>query len=89
MIKNYMEIVVDILLPKVLIHHPNICTCQNCMDDVKALALNHMQPLYVRTKRGEAFNKVKSLSKQFEADVLKELTTAVTIVSSNPKHDEE
>lgn len=89
MIKNYMEIIVEKLLPKVLVHHPNTCKCQHCMDDIKALSLNHLQPLYVRTKRGEAFNKVKSLSKQFEADVIRELTKSIQIVSSNPNHHEE
>lgn len=87
MVKNYMETVVDNHISKVLVHYENICKCSVCIDDIKAIALNNLPPMYARTKQGEAFNKIKSLSQQFEADVLKELTKAIDIVSSNPRHE--
>jgi len=44
MVKNYMEIVVDNILKKILPDYSNLCKCEKCCDDIKAIALNNLKP---------------------------------------------
>ncbi len=87
MIKNYMESVVDRLLPVLLKDYKDICTCDRCKDDIRAIALNGLKPLYIATDKGEVYSKINELETQFRTDAIKELTKALEIVSKNPKHD--
>jgi competence protein ComFB len=87
MVKNYMEVAVNHLLPKALEDYTNVCTCEKCLDDIKAIALNHLKPLYVVTEKGSIYAKVNEMEIQFSADVVKELVNAIEIVSKNPKHN--
>ncbi|WP_343216140.1 late competence development ComFB family protein [Clostridium mobile] len=86
MIKNYMEAMVENLLPSTLNKYSDICKCEKCVDDIKAIALNNLKPLYVVTEKGNIFVKTNELNIQFKADVLGALTRAIEIVSENPKH---
>lgn len=86
MLKNYMEEVVNFLLPTVLDKYDNICKCEDCIQDIKALALNNLKPLYVVTEKGNIYAKVRELSTQFRADTVKVLTEAVEVVCKNPRH---
>lgn len=86
MVKNYMENVVDNWLPKVISKYDDICTCDKCLDDIKAIALNGLKPAYVSTHKGEVFTKVKELQSQFSTDAIRELTKAIEIVSKNVNH---
>ncbi len=74
------------LLPTVLDKYSDICKCEKCIDDIKAITLNSLKPLYVVTEEGNIFAKTNELSIQFKADVLGALTKAIEIVSKNPKH---
>ena len=85
-VKNYMEDVVDHLLPEVLKELPEICHCQQCISDIKALALNNLKPKYVATPVGEVYTKVNELSIQFEADAIRAITEAIVKVKSAPRH---
>ncbi len=85
-VKNYMEDVVDYLLPQVLKGLPEICNCQQCISDIKALALNSLKPKYVATPEGEVYTKVNELSIQFEADVVSAITAAIKKVNASPRH---
>lgn len=86
MVKNYMEIMVDNLLPTVIDKYIDICTCEKCIEDIKAIALNNLKPTYVVSEEGNVFVKTNELNIQFKADVLGALTKAIEIVSKNPKH---
>lgn len=86
MLKNYMEIVVDELLPQMFYKFPDMCTCTRCLEDIKAIALNNLKPLYIATETGLLYAKANDLLIQFNTDVIRELTTAIGIVSKNPKH---
>lgn len=86
MLKNHMEEVVDFLLPTVLDNYDNICKCEKCIDDIKAVALNNLKPLYVATEKGNIYAKVKELNTQFRADTIKEITEAIEIVRKSPRH---
>ncbi|SES71189.1 competence protein ComFB [Natronincola peptidivorans] len=85
-IKNYMEIVVNNLLPNILKLNDDVCTCNQCVADIKAIALNHLPPKYIATESGEVYSKINALSIQFEADVINALTIAINKVTSSPRH---
>lgn len=86
LLKNYMELAVDHVLPNLLKAFDNICTCEKCILDIKAIALNKLKPHYVATRKGELYTKVDEMEGQFEADVMKALIDAIQIVSKNPRH---
>lgn len=83
MIKNYMEEIVVKYLEQILLKYENICKCDECKDDMVALALNHLEPLYVTSTEGSAYAKLKALESQHKVDIIAELTNAVGKVSSN------
>lgn len=85
-VKNYMEDVVDRMLPKVLESYNEACKCQRCISDIKAIALNQLPPKYVATEAGEVYTKVNELSVQFEADAITALVMAIKKVSQAPRH---
>lgn len=85
-IKNYMEIFIDDELSEILNQYENICKCPLCIEDIKAVALNQLKPLYVVTEKGSLYTKLNELEVQFKIDVIKEITNAIEIVSENPRH---
>lgn len=87
MLINYMEIVVCNLLPILLQKYTDICKCEKCLEDIKAIALNKLPPRYVSTEQGMIYTKVQLLKIQNEIDVIKCITEAIKIVSKNPNHD--
>lgn len=87
MLKNYMEVVVDIILPGIINRYENICKCSKCINDIKALALNSLKPNYVATEKGELYTKINELEIQFRADTIRALVNAIEKVSQNSRHD--
>ncbi|QZY53678.1 late competence development ComFB family protein [Crassaminicella profunda] len=84
--KNYMEDIVNHLLPSVLEKYNHICTCDKCIKDIKALTLNNLPPLYVASEQGKAFAKSNELSRQFQVNVIQKIVEAIEIVQKNVKH---
>ena len=87
-IKNYMEEIVFEQMKDVLADI-NMCTCEKCLLDIAAIALNDLPPKYVVTKKGELYSKINALEQQFEVDVIAAITKAAVIVKRNPRHGEE
>ncbi|AKL95285.1 late competence development protein ComFB [Clostridium aceticum] len=85
-VKNYMEVVVNQLLPGILKRYKDICGCDRCIADIKAITLNLLPPKYVATESGELYQKVNALSVQFEADVTNAVIQAINKVKNNPRH---
>lgn len=85
-LKNYMETAVDHIMPNFIQAFPDICKCEQCLLDIKALALNHLQPHYVVTESGETWSKIDAMYIQYEADIMKALVDAISIVSKSPRH---
>lgn len=85
--KNYMEDVVDHLLPSVLEKYKNTCKCDRCIEDIKALALNQLPPLYTVTNQGIAYAKSNELSRQFQINVIQKIVEAIEIVRKNTRHN--
>lgn len=82
--KNYMEVIVTNLLPSLLEDYSHVCTCEVCTDDIKALALNNLKPLYFASEKRSPYVKINELEMQFRTDVIKELTKAIEIVTKHP-----
>ncbi|NLM43597.1 MAG: late competence development ComFB family protein [Clostridiales bacterium] len=86
-VKNYMEDVVDLKIDAI-IKSIDICNCDKCRLDIKAITLNSLPPRYVVTNKGILYSKLKELEVQFEVDVQKEIVKAAMIVKDNPRHEE-
>lgn len=86
MLKNHMEDLVNSHLPAVIKEYDHLRNCEKCQNDIKAIALNHLKPLYIMTDRGLVFTKLKELDQQFQSDIIQELVKAMNIVESNPNH---
>lgn len=85
-LRNYMENAVDHVMPNLLNAFPNICKCEMCLMDIKAIALNNLKPRYVVTDKGEMWSKVDEMYIQYETDVMKALIDAINIVNTSPRH---
>ena len=88
LLSNYMEEVVDRTMEEILARRDDICKCERCKLDIKALALNHLPPKYVVTARGYVYTKVNELENQFKADITVAVTNAVKVIRANPRHEE-
>ena len=86
-LENYMEVAVDHILPQLLKAFPDFCHCEHCLLDVKALALNQLQPHYIVSSKGEMYSKLDEMRVQFEADVMKALVEAILKVRVSPRHE--
>ncbi|SHJ29202.1 competence protein ComFB [Clostridium amylolyticum] len=86
MIKNYIEDVVERLVPEILNEYTDICKCPMCVEDIKAIALNRIPPKYSVSEKGLLYIKTNELITQFKMDIVKEIVIAINIVSENPRH---
>lgn len=86
MVRNYMEEIVYNLMKEVL-EDINVCTCDKCLLDIAAIALNDLPPKYVVTEKGKLYSKLNILRQQFEVDVIAAITKAAVIVKRRPRHD--
>ena len=86
-LKNFSEIEVNNLLDKMLKKYDNICKCEKCKLDIKALALNSLTAKYTVSEQGEIYTSaLAEINKQEIIDVTTAITKAIEIVSANPKH---
>lgn len=86
-VHNYMEDVVEHILPNVIKKDQHLSVCEKCQADIKAITLNQLKPHYISTRKGEVYSKVSEMKIQFEADVIQAITHAIKIVKGNPGHD--
>lgn len=84
---NYMEDAVSKSINKILDKHENICKCDKCKLDITAIALNNLTPQYTVTEKGKLYTKVKEMEPQYEADIVREITKAIKVVSTQPRHE--
>ncbi len=85
-IKNYMEEIVFNQMKEIL-SDINVCTCDKCLLDIAAIALNDLPPKYIVTEKGELYSKIDTLRQQFEVDVIAAITKAAVLVKRNPRHN--
>lgn len=85
-VKNYMEIVVNNFLEDILENYQDLCHCEKCIADIKAIALNSLPPKYVASEVGEVYSKIDALSIPFEVNIINTIIKAINIVKESPKH---
>lgn len=86
-LKNYMEEAVDSKID-LLLSSINVCKCNKCKLDIKAIALNNLSPHYAVTDKGKLYSKLKEMEAQFEIDIETAIIKAAMIVASNPRHQD-
>ena len=87
MLRNYMEDAINHLLPSVLEDYSDICKCEKCILDVKAISLNGLKPMYTVTDDGSVYLKLNEMNNQFRIDIINSIMRAIEIVSKNPRHN--
>jgi len=85
--KNLSEDLVDLYLDSCL-RSVDVCGCDRCRADIRALALNAMPPHYVVTDLGDAYVRLDAMSVQSQADIITAIMNAINMVKSRPRHDE-
>jgi len=85
-IKNYMEEIVFSMIKDVL-KDINVCTCDKCILDIAAIALNDLPSRYIVSEKGELYSRINSLMQQFEVDVVLAITKAAVLVKRSPRHE--
>lgn len=86
-LKNYMEILVDEVLPGMLVNEQEICHCDRCILDIKAIALNRLAPKYIVSDLGEIYRRYDDVSKQLEIDAIEAIMKSIELVKKCPRHD--
>lgn len=61
------------------------CRCDRCKEDIVAIALNNLKPMYVVGTKYEIKNKINE-SSDISAEVTTEIIKAVLAVRKNPRH---
>lgn len=86
---NVMEEVVDARLED-LLKETDCCTCDQCREDIKCLALNALPSKYVSTQKGKLFSKLSTaMIKQHSIDVNIACINAIEFVKDRPRHNRE
>jgi len=65
-----------------------LCKCHRCVADVKAYALNHLNPKYVVMRTGEVIPRITVYENQFSAVVTAQILNACKIVMASPRHEQ-
>lgn len=65
-----------------------VCPCPRCKADVRAIALNNLQPKYVVMGEGEYIPRMTAYERQFSTTVMAQVMRACTHVAQHPQHDD-
>lgn len=84
-VQNVMETLVEEQLDKFM-KDADICTCDYCRADIKALALNKLPARYASRLEGNLITRVDNMRRQASTDVIAAIIEAINIVSTNPRH---
>ncbi|GAV26297.1 competence protein ComFB [Carboxydothermus islandicus] len=84
-LRNYTEEVVDEILQEIL-PGQDVCKCERCLLDIKAIALNQLPPKYVVTEKGEVITRLNFTKIADRTEVLTAVLRAIDKVKKNPSH---
>ncbi|KXS45638.1 MAG: competence protein ComFB [Candidatus Frackibacter sp. T328-2] len=85
---NLLEDQVSEEVIKYLEEKDDLCTCQQCQDDITALALSNLRPRYAGSEEGKVvISSVDLPSEQTKLDILRAIVNATKKVSKRPHHD--
>ena len=82
---NVMQVLVEEKAPK-YVKMFGLCSCERCMEDVKALTLNHLPPKYVVLEQGDMIPRLTVYEGRFSSDITAQLLKACKVVSNTPHH---
>lgn len=82
---NVMQVLVEEKAPK-YIKMFGLCDCKRCLEDVIALALNHLPPKYVVMDQGERVPKLTFYEGKYSSDITAQLLKACSKVAERPHH---
>ena len=80
---NVMERIVQERL-ELLLEDADCCKCEQCIDDMMAMALNSLKPKYVNTLKGELFSRIDAKKYQNTIDIDVSVAKAINAVSASP-----
>ena len=83
-LNNFMEELADGILDE-LITKSRDSFSPNALQDIKALALNRLWPMYSTTEAGKDYLRKVVEADQIEKDVIREVRAAMDIVKQNPR----
>ena len=83
-LNNYMEELAEGILDE-LMSKTKDSFSPNAVQDIKALALNRLWPMYTTTETGKDYLRKVVEADQIEKDVLREIRAAMDIVKTNPR----
>ena len=82
---NVMQVLVEEKAPK-YVKMFGLCDCKRCLEDVKALALNHLPPKYVVLAENEMIPKLTFYEGKYNSDITAQLLKACSKVAERPHH---
>ena len=86
-IENLNEELVIEIMEKIINDDNTICKCQLCIEDIYALSLNKIKPLYVQSTFKESTFKGYDLKKILDKELVgKAINDAIATISRNPNH---
>lgn len=84
---NVMELFVEQQL-ETIIPTADFCTCEKCLDDIRAIALNKLPHKYVTTDKGRLFSKLDSVQEpQNGLDIKVAIFKGIDFIKEHPHHD--
>ena len=63
-----------------------VCTCQDCVLDMAALALNNVKPVYRVSLMGSVYAR-SGVSEQYAQGITRAVKDAISRIKANPSHD--
>ena len=82
---NYMEELTADILGEILDKDRSGIFSDRAIQDIKALALNRLWPMYTTTMTGKDFLRKIVVEDKVERDIVRELRAAMDIVRTNPR----
>ena len=86
-LRNYTEEAVKAYMERWYKEEKDACQCEGCRLDVMAIMLNSLTPKYVVTDTGALYAQMGDFDPQNRIDYMAEMTHAIKIVQSRPRHD--
>ena len=82
---NVMQVLVEEKAPK-YVQMFGLCSCERCMEDVKAYTLNHLPPKYVVLEPGDRIPRLTVYEGKLTSDITAQLLQACKVVMERPHH---
>lgn len=83
---NVMQVLVEEKALK-YIQMFGLCQCKRCLEDVKALTLNHLPPKYVVLAEGDRVPRLTVYEGRYGSDITAQLLKSCKAVMQRPHHD--